>query len=57
MHEALLWCRLSHKNILPFLGLHQNGPRMAMVAPWQGKGNVVDFMRASPEEDRHKLVS
>ncbi|KIY69009.1 kinase-like protein, partial [Cylindrobasidium torrendii FP15055 ss-10] len=56
--EALLWQRLDHKNVLPFLGVDtENFPgRPCMVSPWMANGNAHDFVKNHPKLDVDKLL-
>jgi len=45
--EAVTWQQLSHPNVLPFYGIyHLSGepPRVCLVSPWMGNGNLVRFL-------------
>lgn len=45
--EAVTWRQLSHSNVLPFYGVYHpvhNTPRLCLVCPWMGNGNVVQFL-------------
>jgi serine/threonine protein kinase len=56
--EVLVWKRLSHPNVLPFLGVwttHQF--KFAMVSVWMPHGNVVDYVQKHPKTNRLTLVS
>ena len=57
--EALLWCQLTHQNILPFLGLYQSGPQetIMMVSPLMYNGNILKYLKMMPKADRYQLVS
>ncbi|EIN04081.1 kinase-like protein, partial [Punctularia strigosozonata HHB-11173 SS5] len=48
-HEAILWQRLRHKNVLPFLGIDNTSfsPHLCMMSPWMRNGNVLDYIRAA----------
>jgi serine/threonine protein kinase len=56
--EALLWHRLRHKFILPFLGVDaENFPRQpCMVSPWMAHGTVMQFLQRNPKANIDKLV-
>ncbi|EIN12108.1 hypothetical protein PUNSTDRAFT_62220, partial [Punctularia strigosozonata HHB-11173 SS5] len=53
--EAVFWKRLSHANIVPFLGV---SPRfhLCIVAEWMEYGDVVSFLKQFPLADRRHLV-
>jgi serine/threonine protein kinase len=49
--EILVWQRLRHPNILPFLGFSSNvfPDRLSLVSPWVAHGNVMEYLsRADP---------
>ena len=56
--EALLWHRLRHRFILPFLGVDaENFPRQpCMVSPWMANGTVMQFLHKNPKANIDKLV-
>ncbi|KAJ7489056.1 kinase-like domain-containing protein [Mycena latifolia] len=55
--EALIWCQLSHPNLLPFFGLYYLDNRLCLVSPWMDNGDVVEFLRNAPREtDRASLI-
>ena len=47
---------LRHPNILPLLGVTMFENRLVMVSEWMEKGNIKEFMKASPTADRLELV-
>ena len=52
MQEAIVWRQLDHPNLLPFLGIYYMDDKMrrlCLVSPWMEQGNLVDFMKDSPE--------
>ncbi|KAJ4479357.1 kinase-like domain-containing protein [Lentinula aciculospora] len=56
--EALIWQRLSHQFILPFLGIDaENFPRQpCMVSPWMVNGTVTLFLKRNPKVNIDKLL-
>ncbi|KAF5391138.1 hypothetical protein D9757_003029 [Collybiopsis confluens] len=56
--EALIWQRLSHKFILPFLGIDaENFPRSpCMVSPWMPGGTVNQFLKRNPRINIDKML-
>ncbi|KAF5383849.1 hypothetical protein D9615_003654 [Tricholomella constricta] len=51
--EVLLWSRLDHPNVLPFLGANRSlRYGFVLVSPWMKHGNLSDFLTAHPEHDR-----
>lgn len=56
--EAVMWRRLSHKNVLPFLGAASPALYpLALVSPWMQKGDIVGYIKAHREVNRLGLVS
>ncbi|KAJ4491943.1 kinase-like domain-containing protein [Lentinula edodes] len=55
--EALIWQRLYHKFILPFLGIDaENFPRQpCMVSPWMANGTITQFLKHNPKANIDKL--
>ncbi|KAJ8074855.1 hypothetical protein PM082_019182 [Marasmius tenuissimus] len=52
MQEAIVWRQLDHPNLLPFLGIYYmdgNVRRVCLVSPWMERGNLVQFMKKTPE--------
>ncbi|KAL5480484.1 hypothetical protein ACEPAI_1754 [Sanghuangporus weigelae] len=56
--EALLWRKLIHPNVLPFLGICRDefAPQMALVSHWMEKGSLVEYLTKSPSADCLKLA-
>jgi serine/threonine protein kinase len=54
--EAVLWKRLSHPNILPFLGVSTTLFSLCMVCEWMGNGNVMRYLKRNPAANRLHLV-
>ena len=56
--EAVIWKRLSHPNIVPFLGIAQSKtPFLCMVSRWMENGNLAMFLKKQPGANRLDLVS
>ena len=56
--EAVIWKRLSHPNIVPFLGIAQSKtPFLCMVSSWMENGNLAMFLKKQPGANRLDLVS
>ncbi|KAK1218746.1 MAP kinase kinase kinase activity protein [Marasmius sp. AFHP31] len=55
--EALLWTRLSHPNLLPFVGVNTTlfPQGFCLVSPWMENGDIIGFLELHPGHDR--LVS
>ncbi|KAL5522146.1 hypothetical protein ACEPAF_2003 [Sanghuangporus sanghuang] len=56
--EALLWRRLVHQNVLPFLGISRDefAPQIALVSRWMEKGSLVEYLSQTPSADCPKLA-
>ena len=57
--EIIGWKHLSNPNILPLLGVSVSAdPHCFLIlTDWMSNGNVVEFTRSHPEENRLRLVS
>ena len=51
-----MWRRISHPNIVPFLGVSNAPAPLSMVSEWMPNGNVRDFVRKNPDTSRLQLV-
>ena len=54
MREAIVWQQLRHPNLLPFLGMYyleSTGDRLALVSPWMDRGNLPQYLKATPRKD------
>jgi serine/threonine protein kinase len=56
LYEAIIWKRLSHPNILPFLGLSDQSFPLCVVSPWMSHGNIREYLRSNPEINQLQLV-
>ena len=57
--EAILWSSLSHRFILPLLGIHEEESTLFLVSPWMTKGTLRQWRKnqSSPVVDEiHRLV-
>ncbi|KAJ8085076.1 serine/threonine protein kinase, AGC [Marasmius tenuissimus] len=52
--EALLWTRLSHPNLLPFIGVNTTlfPQGFCLVSPWMANGDIIGFLELTPGHDR-----
>lgn len=51
--EVLIWSRLSHPNVLQFLGANKGlFPSFCLISPWMKNGNLRDYIKHHPEHDR-----
>ncbi|KIM72464.1 hypothetical protein PILCRDRAFT_829732 [Piloderma croceum F 1598] len=57
--EALVWRRLRHPNVLPFLGICADvfKPRLAMVSPYMENGNVNMYLKEYANADRVQMIT
>ena len=51
-----MWKRISHPNIVPFLGVSKAPAPLSMVSEWMPNGNVRDYVRRNPDTSRLQLV-
>ena len=52
-----MWKSLQHPNVLPLMGVTMTEVHFAMVSEWMADGNIREFIKACPDEDRLGLVS
>ncbi|KAG7089824.1 hypothetical protein E1B28_011472 [Marasmius oreades] len=62
LREAIVWRQLKHPNVLPFLGIYyldDTHRRLSLVSPWMEKGNLMEFLQATPWKsvNHHLLAS
>ena len=57
--EIIIWKHLSHANIMPLLGVLVSADRhcFRILTEWMPNGNVMQFARSNPNENRLRLVS
>ena len=55
--EVVVWKRLQHPNIVPFLGVPSRVPPFEIVCEWMENDRITEFVRKHPEVDRVGLVS
>ena len=51
-----MWKSPRHPNVLPLMGVTMTETHFAMVSEWMVNGNIKEFMKAHPDEDRLGLV-
>lgn len=51
-----MWKRITHPNIVPFLGVSQAPAPLSMVSEWMVNGNVRDYIGKNPYASRLQLV-
>ena len=54
--EVVTWKALRHPNILPLIGVTMSEAHFATVSEWMDSGNINEFVKANPDEDRLRLV-
>jgi len=54
--EVVIWKRISHPNVVPFLGVSEAPTPLCMVSEWMPNGNVRDYVGKNPEASRLQLV-
>ena len=55
--EVVVWKRLQHPNIVPFLGVPSKVPLFEIVCEWMENGRITGYVKEHPEADRVGLVS
>ena len=55
--EVAIWKRVSHPNIVPFLGVSEAPAPLSMVSEWMPNGNVRGYVAKNPDVSRLQLVS
>ncbi|KAJ8085104.1 serine/threonine protein kinase, AGC [Marasmius tenuissimus] len=52
--ETLVWTRLSHPNLLPFIGVNTMlfPEGFCLVSPWMANGDIIGFLKRNPGHDR-----
>ncbi|KAF8597382.1 kinase-like protein, partial [Ceratobasidium sp. AG-I] len=55
--ELSIWSQLQHKGIVPLLGLALFRDQLAMVLPWNERGNVMKYIKQQPDLDRYVLCA
>lgn len=56
--EALVWSKVGHPNLHPFLG-YRSEPRPMFISPWSRHGDISDYLKRNPglsRLDKMKLV-
>lgn len=51
-----MWKSLQHPNVLPLIGATMTETHFAMASEWMAYGNIKQFTKEHPNEDRLGLV-
>ena len=54
--EAVIWRRISHPNVVQFIGVWEEPTFLCTISEWMPNGNVRDYVREDPEASRLQLV-
>ncbi|KAF9785257.1 kinase-like domain-containing protein [Thelephora terrestris] len=54
--EVVTWKTLQHPHVLPLIGVSMSKAHFAMVSEWMDNGNINEFVKANPDENRLKLL-
>ncbi|KAG8898434.1 hypothetical protein FRB99_007439 [Tulasnella sp. 403] len=55
--EAAVWQRLSHPNILPFIGIAEdNEPLLYLLSPWMENGSLTTYLKKYVEANRPQFL-
>ena len=55
--EVVVWRKLQHPNIVPFLGVLTKIPPFKIVCDWMGNDNIIQYAKTNPGVNRVDLVS
>lgn len=55
--EVVVWKRLQHPNIVPFLGVPTGMSSFEIVCDWMENGRITEYVAKSPQVNRIGLVS
>jgi serine/threonine protein kinase len=56
--DTRIWHSLSHKNVVPVLGLCSDiGPSPAIISPLYDNGDVLRYLVSNPQANRLEIVS
>ncbi|KAF9789477.1 kinase-like domain-containing protein [Thelephora terrestris] len=54
--EAIVWKRLRHPNVVPFLGVPTKTPPFEIICDWMENGRITEYVEKHPEADRTGLL-
>ena len=52
----MAWKTLSHRNVLPLLGVTMDNRQFAMASEWMVNGNINQYLKVHKNVDRFELV-
>ena len=52
----VLWKRLTHKNVLPFLGISTDFAEFCLISPWMKNGTIMEYVRDHSQANPLELV-
>jgi len=52
----MTWRTLRHPNVLPLIGVTMSENQFAMISDWMVNGNINEFVKERPDENRLELV-
>jgi serine/threonine protein kinase len=55
--EAIIWKRLSHPNVLPFIDIATSPFKFCMVSPWMANGDVIVYLNSHPQANPLRILS
>jgi serine/threonine protein kinase len=55
--EVVIWIRLSHPNVLRFIGVANSPSPFSLVSPWMYLGKITDYTKKNHEVNLLPLVS
>ena len=55
--EVVVWKRLQHPNIVPFLGVPSVVPPFEIICEWMENGRITEYVRKHPDVNPVDLVS
>lgn len=55
--EIVAWKYVSHRNVVPFLGVSETLFPFSIISPWLPNGNIVEYIQRHEGADRLQLVS
>ncbi|KAF9455944.1 kinase-like domain-containing protein [Collybia nuda] len=56
LKESSILQLLQHPNVVPFIGVVSEGSRLCIVSPWMKNGDIIAFIKKSPNVSRKELI-